>query len=74
MSDDEGPKQVTITREEMQQAIVYFAARKSGTPYPLKHTITLNGSLVLMGGDGTDNFCTVTIEHLANVTPIRRKP
>lgn len=62
---------VKISRNEMQEALIMYAAGKSGTKYPLKHSIELNGILTLMGGNEDDElFCTVTLEHLPNVTPI----
>ncbi len=68
------PVSVTITRAEMQEALVLYAAAKSGTKYPLKRHIEINGSLTLMGGDeDEDKFCTVTLEHMPNVTPIGKR-
>lgn len=62
---------VKISRNEMQEALIMYAAGKSQTKYPLKHSIELNGILTLMGGNEDDElFCTVTLEHLPNVTPI----
>lgn len=50
-----------------------LAAVRSGTAYPLLHTVELNGSVMMMGGDGDENhFCTVTLEHLDNFVPLKR--
>ncbi len=68
------PCEVTISRDELHEALVMYAAGKSGMKYPLRHSIKLNGSLVLMGSDADeDKFCTVTLEHLANVVPLKGK-
>lgn len=68
------PREVTISRTELHEALVMYAAGKSGMKYPLRHSIKLNGSMVLMGSDADeDKFCTVTLEHLANVVPLKGK-
>lgn len=67
------PRKVTISRHELNEAIIMYAAGKSGMKYPLKHSVEINGVLTLMGGDSdAELFCTVTLEHLDNVTPLRR--
>lgn len=71
MSD---PVKVTISRHELNEAIIMYAAGKAHMKYPLKHSVEINGILTLMGGDDeADTFCTVTLEHLENVTPLRKR-
>lgn len=65
------PVKVPISRAELNEAIIMYAAGKSGMKYPLKHSVEINGILTLMGGDDDgDTFCTVTLEHLENVIPM----
>ena len=67
MSD---PVTVELTQEEFTEALVMFAAYKSGMKYPLRHKLDFNGSMMLMGRDDSDRFLTITLEHLENVVPI----
>jgi len=67
------PVQVTISRDELNEAIIMYAAGKARMKYPLKHSVKINGILTLMGSDDDDLFCTVTLEHLDNVTPIGKR-
>jgi hypothetical protein len=56
---------VELSREEVRQALVEYAARKADVVGPFRHSVRINGLWTLMG-DGPPPV-VVTLERLAMV-------
>jgi hypothetical protein len=65
------PVKVYLSRDDVRDALVYYAAQKSGVKYPLRHRVEFNGIMMHIGSDD-EALCIVELEHLDNMEPIRR--
>ena len=60
------PVKVYLTRDEVRDALVAYAAQKSRTPYPLRHRVEFMGIMMHLGSED-EALCAVELEHLENV-------
>lgn len=67
MSD---PVKVYLSRDEVRDALICYAAHKSGVAYPLRHRVEFNGIMMHLGSDD-EALCVVELEHLGNVVFIK---
>jgi len=56
-------KSLSFGKQELQEALIEYAARHLGVPFPLRHEIEVHGQIMATG----ESICTVTLEHIENV-------